>query len=123
MGKAERWFGRLVWIGILLNLCFAIPAMFAPDMLLASLDLPPEPSTLWLQNVGMLLLSLCIFYTPSAIAPSQHPTHTKLVVLSRLIASVFWFALLRQAGTPEVIRPLFLTDLILGVVLAILLNF
>jgi len=123
MGKVERWFGRLVWIGILLNLCFAIPAMFAPDMLLASLDLPPEPSTLWLQNTGMLLLSLCVFYAPSAIAPAHHPTHTKLVVVSRLLASVFWFALLRQAGAPEVIRPFLLTDLTLGLVLAILLNF
>ena len=123
MGKGEKWFGRLVWIGILLNLSFALPAMFAPDMLLAGLDLPPEASMLWLQNVGMLLLSLCIFYSPSAIAPSRHPTHTKLVVLSRLIASVFWFILLRQAGAPEVIRPLWLTDLTLGVLLAILLNF
>ena len=123
MGKGEKWFGRLVWIGILLNLSFALPAMFAPDMLLAGLDLPPEASMLWLQNVGMLLLSLCIFYSPSAIAPSRHPTHTKFVVLSRLIASVFWFILLRQAGAPEVIRPLWLTDLTLGVLLAILLNF
>ncbi|HEV2382787.1 MAG TPA: hypothetical protein VG206_23730 [Terriglobia bacterium] len=122
MGAAERWFGRVVWIGILINLCFAIPAMFAPDMVLAGLDLPPDTSMLWLQNVGMLLLTLCIFYTPSAVVPSRHPTHTKLVVLSRWIAAVFWFVLLRQSVSVEVVRPLFFTDLTLGIVLLLLLN-
>ena len=87
MSTPEKWFGRIVWIGILCNLCFALPAIFAPDMLLASLDMPPETSLLWLQNVGMLLLTLCIFYAPSAVAPARYPTHTKLVVLARWIAS------------------------------------
>ena len=122
MGTAEKWFGRIVWIGILVNLCFAIPAMFAPDMLLASLDLPPETSVLWLQNVGMLLLTLCIFYLPAAVAPSRHPTYTKLVVLARLIASGFWFFLLRQPSPPPVVRTALLTDLSLGIVLLLLLN-
>src|SRR5262249_30571675 len=98
MRPAERGFGRIVAIGILLNLCFTIPAMFAPDKVLVGLDLPPETSTIWLQNVGMLLLTLCIFYAPSAVAPARYPTHTKLVVLARLIASVFWFMLLQRSA-------------------------
>jgi mono/diheme cytochrome c family protein len=122
MRTAEKWFGRVVAIGILLNLCFSIPAMFAPDMVLAGLDLPPETSMLWLQNVGMLLLSLCIFYAPSAVAPARYPTHSKLVVLARLIASVFWFILLQRSAPAAVVRPLFFTDLALGVLLALLLN-
>jgi hypothetical protein len=122
MGTAERWFGRVVWIGILLNLCFAIPAMFAPDILLASLGLPPQTSMLWLQNVGMLLVALCIFYIPSAVAPARYAAHTKLVVLSRLIASGFWFILLRQSAPLGVVRPILFTDLTLTVLLALLLN-
>jgi len=122
MGKGAKWFGRVVWLGILFNLCFAIPAIIAPDMMLASLDLPPAASMLWLQNVGMLLLTLCIFYTPSAVNPGRFPTHTKLVVLSRWIAAVFWFILLRQSGPASVIRPLLFTDLSLAVVLLLLLN-
>jgi RoxA-like, cytochrome c-like len=122
MGTAEKWFSRIVWIGIFLNLCFAIPAIFAPDMLLASLDLPPETSTLWLQNVGMLLVALCVFYAPSAVAPARHPVHTKLVVLSRLIASAFWFALLGQPATAGVVHSMLDVDLTIGVVLALLLN-
>ncbi|HXJ93263.1 MAG TPA: hypothetical protein VMT20_10335 [Terriglobia bacterium] len=122
MGAAERWFGRIVWIGILVNLCFAIPAIFAPDMLLASLDLPPETSMVWLQNVGMLLLTLCLFYLPAAVAPSRHPTYTKLVVLARLIASGFWFFLLRQPSPPAFVHTALLTDLSLGVILLLLLN-
>ena len=111
MGTGAKWFGRVVWFGILLNLCFAIPAIFAPDMFLAGLDQPPETSLLWLQNVGVLLVTLCIFYTPSAVAPARHPTHTKLVVLSRWISAVFWFVLLAAIGpgerrsAPDVHRP------------------
>ncbi|MGH9433027.1 MAG: hypothetical protein ACRD3T_15955 [Terriglobia bacterium] len=122
MGTAEKWFGRIVWLGILLNLCFAIPAMFAPDMLLAGLDLPPQTSMLWFQNVGMLLVALCIFYAPSAVAPARYPTHTKLVVLSWLIASAFWLVLLRQPATAGLVRSMLGVDLTLAVLLAIFLN-
>ena len=80
MSTGGKWFGRVVWLGIIFNLCFAIPAIFAPDTVLAGMDLPPAVSMLWLQNVGMLLLTLCVFYTPSAVAPGKFPTHTKLVV-------------------------------------------
>ena len=110
MSTGAKWFGRVVWLGIIFNLCFAIPAIFAPDMVLASLDLPPATSMLWLQNVGMLLLTLCIFYTPSAVNPGRFPVHTKLVVLSRWIAALFWFILLRQSAPAGVIRPLLFTD-------------
>lgn len=122
MGTGAKWFGRIVWLGIVFNLCFAIPAIIAPDMVLASLDLPPAASMLWLQNVGMLLISLCIFYSPSAIAPAKFPTHTKLVVLSRWIAAAFWLILLRQGAPGGVVRPLLFTDLTLAVVLLLLLN-
>jgi len=122
MTTPEKWFGRIVWIGIIFNLCFALPAIFAPDMLLASLDLPPETSLLWLQNVGMLLLTLCVFYAPSAVAPARFPTHTKMVVLARWIASVFWFILLRQSAPASVVRPLLFADLTFAVLLLFLLN-
>ena len=122
MSAGAKWFGRVVWLGIIFNLCFAIPAIFAPDTVLAGMDLPPAASMLWLQNVGMLLLTLCVFYAPSAVAPAKFPTHTKLVVLSRWIAALFWFILLRQAAPAGVVRPLLFTDLTLAVVLLLLLN-
>src|SRR5579862_9467844 len=122
MTNGAKWFGRIVWFGILLNLFFAIPAIFAPDMFLASLDQPPASSLLWLQNVGVLLVALSIFYSPTAIAPGRYPTHTKLVVLSRWISAVFWFVLWRQGAPVGVVRPLMLTDGTLGTILLLLLN-
>jgi hypothetical protein len=122
MSTGAKWFGRVVWLGILFNLCFAIPAIFAPDTVLAGMNLPPAASMLWLQNVGMLLLTLCAFYTPSAVAPAKFPTHTKLLVLSRWIASVFWFILLRQSAPAGVVRRLLATDLALAIVLLLLMN-
>jgi len=58
MGTGAKWFGRIVWFGIIFNLCFAIPAIVAPDMVLAGMDMPPVASMLWLQNVGDLLITL-----------------------------------------------------------------
>jgi hypothetical protein len=122
MGAGAKWFGRIVWLGIIFNLCFAIPAIFAPDMVLAGMDLPPAASMLWLQNAGMLLLTLCVLYTPSAIAAARFPVHTKLVVLARWIAAIFWFILLRQGAPGGVVRPLLFTDLSLAIVLLLRLN-
>ena len=122
MSTGAKWFGRIVWFGILLNLCFAIPAIFAPDTFLASLDQPPASSLLWLQNVGVLLVALSIFYSPSGIAPGRYPTHTKLVVLSRWISAVFWFVMWRQGAPVGVVRPLMITDATIGIILLVLLN-
>ena len=44
------------------------------------------------------------------------------MVLSRWIAAVFWFILLRQSAPAGVVRPLLFTDLTLAVVLLLLLN-
>ena len=56
-----RWFQRFIWIGIAMNMVFAIPALFAPGLLTSVVGLPPQLSDPWLENAGMLLVGISVF--------------------------------------------------------------
>jgi len=113
-----RWFQRFIWIGIALNQVFAIPALFWPDFLNTSFGLPTQATYPWLQNAGMLLVGISLFYAPAGINALKYPVYSWLCVLSRLIAVVFWIYLINTSGYPEAFRPLLYSDgamfLILG---------
>lgn len=65
-----RWFQRFIWIGIAMNMVFAIPALFWPDFLNSSFGLPSQAVYPWLQNAGMLLVGVSLFTRRPASAPS-----------------------------------------------------
>ncbi|QCX51894.1 c-type cytochrome [Ralstonia pseudosolanacearum] len=113
-----RWYQRFIWIGIAINLVFAIPALFWPDFLNATFGLPMQATYPWLQNAGMLLVGISLFYAPAGINALKYPVYAWLCVLSRLIAVVFWIYLINTSGYPEAFRPLMYSDgamfLILG---------
>ncbi len=116
MNKYLRWFGRVVWIGILVNLALAIPAIFAPRLLGITLGLGAESSDVWLRNVGMLLISCSIFYAVAAHDPLRYPAYSWLVAISRLIAAIFWIYMMRVTAYPALMRQFLFTDLAFGVV-------
>ncbi|MEF9341760.1 hypothetical protein V4889_11280 [Ralstonia solanacearum species complex bacterium KE101] len=113
-----QWYQRFIWIGIAINLVFAIPALFWPDFLNATFGLPTQATYPWLQNTGMLLVGISLFYAPAGIHALKYPVYAWLCVLSRLIAVVFWIYLINTSGYPEAFRPLMYSDgamfLILG---------
>ena len=61
MDSYIRWFHRLIWLGILMNMMFAIPAMFSPGLLTSLVGLPPQFADVWLENAGMLLVGIRCF--------------------------------------------------------------
>jgi hypothetical protein len=113
-----RWFQRFIWIGIVINMVFAVPALFWPDYLNASFGLPTQAVYPWLQNAGMLLVGISLFYAPAGVCATRYPVYAWLCVLSRLIAAVFWVYLIQTSGYPDAFRPLLYSDgamfLILG---------
>ena len=48
MDSYIRWFQRFIWLGIAMNMVFAIPALFAPGLLTSVFGLPPLLSDPWL---------------------------------------------------------------------------
>lgn len=122
MNKHLRWFSRIVWLGIVMNLLFVVPSLLAPQLLNIVFGLGPESNEVWLRNAGMLLLSLCIFYAGAAFNPARYPGYSWLVAVSRLVAAVFWLYMVRVSGFPRLMWQFFFADLIFGVVLVALLQ-
>ncbi len=127
MNKYEKWYSGVVWFGILVNLTFWLPALVAPNVVINTFNIEGDFWTIWLRNVGMLLLLVALFNAAAALAPSRYPLVSWFVVLSRLIASAFFlevwlFNSLHSSDRPEVFMWLFITDFSFGAVKGVLLN-
>lgn len=115
------WFRRITVLGILINLFFAIPAIFYPDALIAFLGFQQPLDTLWVRNVGMLLVLLCLFYAPVTDVYRQ-TIFAQLIVAARLIAASFWMWLMWCVESSWRACPFMAIDLLLGIVLHFLLR-
>ena len=121
MDSYIRWFQRFIWLGIAMNMVFAIPALFAPGLLTSVVGLPPQLSDPWLENAGMLLVGISVFYMPSGFNAPRYVVHSWLCVLTRLIAVVFWIYLINTSIQGSVFVPMLMGDLSFFLILGILL--
>src|SRR5689334_2976691 len=121
MDTCIRWFQRFIWLGILMNMVFAMPALFAPALLTSMLGMPPQLSDPWLENAGMLLVGISLFYMPSGFNAPKYVVHSWLCVLSRLVAVAFWIYLINTSNQAQVFVPMLLGDLGMFLILGILL--
>ncbi|NWA05370.1 hypothetical protein [Pseudomonas gingeri] len=121
MDNYIRWFQRFIWIGIVMNMVFALPALFAPALLTSVVGLPPVLSDPWLENAGMLLVGISVFYMPSGFNARRFPVHSWLCVLTRLIAVAFWIYLIDTSNQASVFFPMLMGDLSMFLILGILL--
>jgi Na+-driven multidrug efflux pump len=62
--RLVRWYRRVTWFGIFLNLLFVFPLVFAPRTILKLLALDLEP-VLWARSSGTLLFIITAFYVPA----------------------------------------------------------
>lgn len=100
MNQPRVWFGRAMWLGILVNLALAAPGIFLPNTVLATADQPLALETpVWPAFASLLLALLSLFYIPGAIDPYRHRATAILSVLARL-AGVAFFLLLWPGTYP-----------------------
>ena len=127
MNRYRTGFSIVVWFGIFANALFWAPALVAPNIVINTFNIEGDFWTIWLRNVGMLLILVGLFNAASALAPARYPLVSWFVVLSRLIASSFFlevwlFNTLHSSDRPEVFMWLFITDFSFGIVKGVLLN-
>ena len=91
-----KWFSRVVWLGILVNLLFIVPQLFMPDFINMNYNLPVGGSNVWNEAHGMMVLALSIFYIPAALDPLRNAGYSWLLVLSRLLAAGLWLCISRS---------------------------
>ncbi len=85
-----KWFSRVVWLGILFNLCFVAAQFFSPNLVNVGLGVPIGASTVWNVAHGAMVLALSLLYIPAAISPLRYPGYSWMIVVSRLLAVVLW---------------------------------
>lgn len=90
MNSYATWFGRVVLLGVAINLALSLPTLFVPERMLALLHLPMAEPTLWVQFSANLLILLSLFYIPAAIDPMRYQTSAWLAVFARVAGTVFF---------------------------------
>lgn len=115
--SAGRWFVRVLWLGIVVNLALAIATLALPATLLRLNHLPQADPLMWPQFSALLLILLSIFYMPAGIDPDRYRANAWMAVASRLVGVVFF--LLFQL---PVYRNLGMVDLVFFIPEAILLT-
>ncbi len=114
MNTYKRWFSRVVWLGIALNIYFSLLTIFVPNELLSFLGLHPVESAVWLSFSGNLLILLSFFYVLAAIDPDRYRPAAWLAIFSRFAGFVFFLTLVALGGQRELLRFGF-ADLTFGV--------
>ncbi len=126
MNSCLKWFRKVTWLGVLVNLSLGFFSLFYPKVLINTLgggrsDLFEGP---WLGNTGLFSIVIAIFYIPAARDPVRYSLYARLSVFSRLFAGCYWvlYLWLVAIDLPGSFRMIPLTDLTLGIVLGLLLR-
>jgi hypothetical protein len=117
----RQWVSLVVWIGILVNLLFAVPALFRPEAALAFLGLGPATPLVWLRWSGLLLAMLSMLYVPAALDPDRYRTIAWLATAVRFAGAAFFLGQIITRHLPGAFLPMGATDLGFGVLQALLL--
>jgi hypothetical protein len=115
MNVYAKWFGRIVWLGVITNLSLAIPALVYPNMILGLFKLEPAVPSLWVSFSANLLILLSLFYIPGAINLYHYRANAWLSVISRLAGVIFFLF------QPKAYLPFGLLDLTFAIPTGILL--
>ena len=115
------WFGRVIWLGVLANLSFALPAIFAPGLTLGFLNIEPAIPHIWVRFSGLLLLLLSLFYLPAASNLYHYRANAYLAVGARFAGIVFFGTAVLCYGKARAYLPMGFVDLAFGIVEGVLL--
>jgi len=122
MNPYAKWFGRVVWLGIFVNMFFVVPLCFFPETLLSLLQMQIPVPIIWVRAAGLLLLEISILYIPGAIDPYRYKaTAWMSVLVTRGGGSSFFLVAVLFFGQDLGFLTIALVDLFFGVVEGILL--
>ncbi|PSN14434.1 hypothetical protein C7271_21675 [filamentous cyanobacterium CCP5] len=122
MNSYAIWFKRVVWVGILANVSFAVFAITRPEQLVATLNLGSLESAVWLFNYAVLLTLLSCFYMPAAHDPRRYIVNAWLLVAARIIPAITFVWGVAVAFMPPGFLTLGIGDFAVGAIEAILLS-
>lgn len=113
MNKYKRWFSRLVWLGIAVNIYFSALTILVPDQILSFLGLQTAEPTVWVSFSGILLILLSLFYILAAVDPDRYRVAAWLAIFSRFTGVAF-FAVMVLLGAQSELMRFAMADLVFG---------
>ena len=117
-----KWFGWIVWAGIIVNMVFVVFCFFLPENMCALLHLKQPDPIIWVRTSGMLLFIISIFYIPAALDPFRYrATAIMHIIPSRACGSSFFLYSVLLRGQEKGFLSIALVDLFFGVLSAIFL--
>jgi hypothetical protein len=111
---ALRWFRIAVGFGFVVNMAFALPALFAPRLLEGWLSIGITNTPSWLQNVGILLVIISTMYIPAIKDPFRYIFNSYLLIAGRFSAGVLFLSGLLFMNYPSGFVTLAANDLLLS---------
>lgn len=123
MNNYAKWFSRVTWVGIIVNMLFVIPSCFFPELMLTFLKMHiPEP-IIWVRAAGMLLFIISAFYIPGALDPYRYQATAWISIFpSRAFGSTFFICAVLFFGQDKGFLSIAFVDLFFGLAEVILLT-
>ncbi len=88
--RLARWYRWVTWFGMLLNMLFIVPLLFAPQFAFRVLRIEVEPD-IWARIAGLFLFIITIFYIPASVDLRRFRVFAWLAILpSRAFGTVFF---------------------------------
>ncbi|MBD2454777.1 hypothetical protein H6G80_11870 [Nostoc sp. FACHB-87] len=123
MNTYAKWFSRVTWLGIIVNMLFVIPSCFFPELMLWFLKMHQPDPIIWVRAAGMLLFIISAFYIPGALDPNRYRATAWISIFpSRAFGSTFFICAVFFFGQDKGFLSIAFVDLFFGVVEAIFLT-
>jgi hypothetical protein len=116
-----RLFRISLIVGFIVNMVFAIPAFFAPRVLETMFNVGATDTTVWLRNVGILLMIISTMYLAVIQDAFRYIFIAYLTIAGRFAAGCFFLVLVLFADYPSGFKLLAANDLILSSLQVVLL--
>lgn len=123
MYRALKLFRATLVLGFVVNMIFAVPALFTPRLIESMFEVGTTNAPWWLQNVGLLLVIISSMYIPAAIDPFRYIFIAFLAIAGRFSAGLLFLLGVLGMNFPPGFETLAGTDLILSSVQALLLYY
>lgn len=115
MNTYAKWFSRITWLGILVNMFFVIPSCFFPELMLTFLHMQIPVPIIWVRAAGMLLFIISAFYIPGAIDPYRYQATAWISIFpSRAFGSTFFICAVFLFGQDKGFLSIAFVDLFFG---------
>ncbi|MBG1242452.1 hypothetical protein ACEYW6_28765 [Nostoc sp. UIC 10607] len=115
MNTYAKWFSRITWLGIIVNMFFVIPSCFFPELMLTFLHMQIPVPIIWVRAAGMLLFIISAFYVPGAIDPYRYQATAWISIFpSRAFGSTFFICAVFLFGQDKGFLSIAFVDLFFG---------